>query len=98
MHSAEQIKEVRSWCDSCRTDRELGIRKPHNCSSCGKTVNNANDPHREEKLKLYIEQQRRLLEKKEREKEAERARIEAELENDQGGEEENHGEPSGEER
>lgn len=98
MHSAEQIREVQTWCDGCRTDRELGIRKPHNCPSCGKTVNNVNDPHREEKLKIYIEQQRKVLEKKEQEKEAERARIEAELESDQEGEEEKHGEPNREER
>jgi hypothetical protein len=99
MHSAEQIRETRSWCDSCRTDRALGIQKPHNCPSCGKTVNNANDPQREEKLQIYIEQQRRLLEKREKEQEAERARVEAELEANLNEEEEegDHGQPDGEE-
>ncbi|MED1954885.1 hypothetical protein [Brevibacillus centrosporus] len=58
----------------------MGVQKPHDCSSCGKKVNNYNDPDREEKLKVYIEQRRIRKEAQERKKAEERARIEAKLE------------------
>ncbi len=97
MRSAEQIKDERFMCDTCRADRSLGVQKPHDCPSCGKKVNNFNDPEREEKLKVYIEQRRRRKEAAERKKAEERARIEAELEAQLNGEEGEHGESSGEE-
>ena len=94
MRSAEQIKEARYMCDTCRTDRELGTHKPHDCPSCGKKVINFADPNREEKLKVYIEQQRQIKEKEANEAPRERERIEAELEAEleaeTGGEEEEH--------
>lgn len=79
MRSAEQNKEARHLCDPCRTDKELGIQKPHDCPACGKKVNNFNDPEREEKLKIIVEQKRRRIEADKRKQEEERKRIEAEL-------------------
>jgi len=97
MRSAEQIKEEHYNCDSCRSNKALGIRKPHNCPSCGKPVNNFNDPEREEKLKVFIEQQRIRKLAAERKREEERKRIEAELEAKLMGEEEEHDESGGQE-
>ncbi|MGW9128152.1 hypothetical protein ACWGPW_24575 [Paenibacillus chitinolyticus] len=91
MRSAEQIKEARYMCDTCRTDREIGNHKPHDCPSCGKKVNNFADPDREEKLKVYIEQQRKTKERKAKEAISDRKRIEAELEAEADGEEGEHG-------
>lgn len=91
MRSAEQIKEARYMCDTCRTDRELGTHKPHDCPSCGKKVNNFADPDREEKLKVYIEQQRQIKERKAKEAVSDRERIEAELEAEADGGEGEHG-------
>ncbi len=81
-------------CDPCRVDRALGTSKPHDCPACGKKVNNFNDPEREEKLTIIIDQTRRMREAEIRKQEEERVRIEAEAEvageeeeDDTGGEE-----------
>jgi hypothetical protein len=86
MRSAEQIKEKRLWCDPCRVNSALGIRKPHNCPSCGNPVNNFNDPDREKKIEIMIEQRRQQMQREAEEQEKNRARIEAELESGEGGE------------
>lgn len=80
MRSAERMDEVKSMCDNCRADLELGVSKPHKCVSCGKDVNNYGDPEREVKLKVIIEQRRRRMEMMKKTQEEARARIEAELE------------------
>lgn len=74
------MDEVKCMCDNCRAEMELGIQKPPKCAGCGKDVNNFNDPDREGKLKIIIEQRRRRMEMMQKAKEEARARIEAELE------------------
>lgn len=85
------MDEIKSMCDNCRADLELGVSKPHKCVSCGKDVNNHNDPDREAKLKIIIDQRRKRMEMMKKMQEEARARIEAELEAQISGGEEQDG-------